>query len=101
MKTIGMRSEEIEELFVTESLIMGLAGGLVGLIVGLIGGKLLSLVISVWAIGSGYEAISVAYLPIGLSVLVVFLASFVGNLTGIYPAKRAKAISPIDALRYE
>ena len=41
MKTMGMKSNEVRDLFMAESLIMGISGGVFGLIVGFILGKIL------------------------------------------------------------
>lgn len=50
MKAMGMKSSEEKELFLTESMIMGLFGGVLGLLLGLLGGKLVSSLLSLFAV---------------------------------------------------
>ena len=56
MKAMGMRSQEVKELFLTESMIMGFFGGVLGITIGFFAGKLLGLLLSVFAVvkGAGY-----------------------------------------------
>ena len=101
MKAMGMKSHEVQELFLTESMIMGFAGGICGLILGFTAGKVLGLVLSIFAIFKGVGYLDVASLPLIFIVLILGLSLIVGFATGIYPAARAKRISALDALRYE
>lgn len=50
MKAMGMKSSEEKELFLTESMIMGLFGGVLGLLLGFLGGKLVSSLLSLFAV---------------------------------------------------
>lgn len=101
MKTMGMKSNEIENLFLVESVVMGVLGGMAGLIVGFGGGKLASIVLTLIALRSGVGVIDVSYVPPDLVFYIVLLSLFVGFVTGIYPAQRAKYISALNALHYE
>lgn len=101
MKTMGMVSEEVQDLFLAEAMIMGLAGGLGGLMLGTLVGKGLSFLISVVALSQGQGFIDLTYIPISFSTFIVVSSFVVGVLTGIYPAQRAKKISALNALRYE
>jgi ABC-type antimicrobial peptide transport system permease subunit len=101
MKAMGMKSSEVQELFLTESMIMGLSGGILGILAGFGIGKLLGVVLSFFAVFKGVGFVDVAYIPFSFIFLVVFLSLFVGVATGIYPAKRATKISALNALRYE
>ncbi len=96
MKAIGANSRKVMEIFLVESALLGLIGGAVGCIVGV----LLSAVISV---------ASVYYLPVTIKLsipiwLLLFGLGFsvlVGILAGVWPARRAAKMNPVDALRYE
>lgn len=101
MKAIGMKSIEVQELFLTESMVMAFFGGILGLLVGIIGGKSLGAILSLLAIFKGAGAIDVSYVPPSFIVAIMVFSLFVGIITGIYPARRATSISALNALRYE
>ncbi len=101
MKAMGMKSTEVHELFLTESMIMGFLGGVFGIALGYLGGKIVGVVLSFFSIMNGVGTISVSSVPLVLVVIILSLSLFVGIITGIYPAKRAQKISALNALRYE
>lgn len=101
MKAMGMTTTEVQELFLTESIIMGFCAGLAGLSIGWIGGKLLSLVLSIVSITKGQGLIDISSIPVTFVLIILFLSFLVGIGTGIFPAKRSTKISALDALRYE
>ena len=101
MKAMGMRSEEVRELFLTESMVMGFFGGISGLFFGFLAGKILGLVLSLVAVFKGVGFIDISYIPVSFVILIVVLSLMVGFLTGIYPSKRATQVSALNALRYE
>lgn len=101
MKAMGMKSDEVKSLFLTESMIMGLYGGILGLILGLLTGKVLSVVLSALSIVKGVGFVDISYVPPVFVVVVIFLSMLVGIATGYFPAKRATKISALNALRYE
>jgi putative ABC transport system permease protein len=87
---LGARGSDILTQFLVESVVLCLAGGLLGVVVGL-GGGLLIARFTGWTIG-----ISPA-----TAVLALVFAASVGVFFGFYPARRAAALDPIEALRYE
>lgn len=101
LKTIGMKSTEIKELFLAESMIMSSLGGFLGLLLGFLSGKLLEAILSIYAISKGVGEIKIVTMPILFVLLVILLSFLVGLLTGIYPAKRSTKVSALNALRYE
>ncbi len=101
LKAMGMKSEEVKELFLAESLILGFFGGVAGLLFGFVVGKLIDLGLSVFSVSAGIGYLSITYIPFALVVFVLSLSFFIGVLTGMYPSKRATKISALDALRYE
>lgn len=101
MKAIGMRSVEVKDLFLTESILMGLFGGIFGVLIGLAVGYLISLILTLLSISRGAEPLQIVYLPISIAVLIVMISAVIGIITGFYPARRATKISALDALRYE
>lgn len=101
MKAIGMVSDEVQDLFLAEAMIMGLSGGFGGLLLGWAAGQLISFVISVIAISRGQGYLQLTYLPPYFVIFIIVSAFIVGLLTGLYPAYRAKKTSALNALRYE
>jgi len=101
MKAMGMKSMEIRDLFLTESMIMGLFGGLGGLGLGYISGKIISIILSGIALTKGLGVLDIAYIPVPFVIFIIVISVIVGILTGIYPSHRATKISALNALRYE
>jgi len=94
---LGARPGQIALLFVLESGLLGLIGGLIGLLFGV------SLALSIAALvarGAGAAALTPLVSP-GLVGLVLLLSTGLGVLAGGLPARRAAALSPVEALRYE
>ncbi|PYS83648.1 MAG: multidrug ABC transporter substrate-binding protein [Acidobacteria bacterium] len=87
---IGARSSAVRSQFLIESVVLSLTGGFAGILLGI----LVSVVVP-WMLGWP-TLVSTA------SILgsVVFSAG-VGIFFGYYPARKAAALDPIDALRYE
>lgn len=101
MKAMGMKSFEVRELFLTESMIMGFFGGFFGIVIGIGSGKLLSFGLSAFALSQGQGVVNISSTPVIFVILTMLFALFVGLVTGIFPARRATKISALDALRYE
>lgn len=101
MKTIGMVTAEVQDLFLSEAMIMGLSGGIGGLILGFVIGKTISLLISIFSLTHGGGFIDLTYIPPFLIIFILVSSFIVGVITGVYPAMRAKKISALNALRYE
>jgi len=101
MKAMGMKSSEVQELFLTESMIMGVMGGILGIIAGFIMGKIVGILLSFFAVFKGIGFVDVSYVPFSFIFVIIFLSLLVGIVTGIYPARRATKISALNALRYE
>ncbi len=89
-KSIGARSRDILRQFLTEAVFICEAGGILGIILGVIGGDLLAVWLKVDII-----------FPFGWAFAGLVVCSAIGIGFGLYPAYRAAALDPIDALRYE
>jgi putative ABC transport system permease protein len=87
---IGARSSAVRTQFLIESIVLSLTGGTIGIILGIV----LSLVIPAFL---GWPTL-VSFMAIVGSVL---FSAAVGIFFGYYPARKAAALDPIEALRYE
>lgn len=89
-KAIGARSSSIRSQFIIESLILCAIGGVLGVLLG----GLLGL------IGSSIVGFPSFPPPYAIVVSVLF-SVLIGVFFGAYPASKASALQPIEALRYE
>jgi putative ABC transport system permease protein len=87
---IGARGSDVLTQFLVESIVMSVLGGAVGLVVGVGGAQLLAHFTG-WSTAVPVQAVALA---IGFSAAV-------GVFFGFYPARKAAALDPITALRYE
>lgn len=101
LKSIGMRSQEVKKLFITESMLIAFFGGVSGILLGSIFGLLISLIFSIVSVSNGGDYIYLSKIPLYLILSIIFISVAIGFLTGLYPSKRAVNMSPLDALRYE
>lgn len=101
LKAMGMRSTEVYDLFLTESMSMGFLGGVSGIFFGFAAGKAIGVLLSVVSASKGFGMIDVTSIPWSFVALIIFLSVVTGFITGIYPARRATKISALNALRYE
>ena len=94
-KAVGARNSEIISQFLIESATISSLGGIIGIIMGVFLAFLASVIIPAlgyfWPLIISPESVLVAF---GVSLLI-------GIIFGIYPARRASRVSPMEALRYE
>jgi putative ABC transport system permease protein len=87
---LGARGSDVLVQFLVESVVISLAGGLLGVAIGFAGSAIVGKVTG-WS-----TVISPATVALALG-----FAGTVGVFFGYYPARRAAALEPIQALRYE
>lgn len=90
LKAIGAKEKDILTQFLIEAVVMTLIGGVIGILIGISGAFLVSVLFNIPFVVSA-PAIVIA---VGISTLV-------GVVFGLYPARKAAKLTPIDALRYE
>lgn len=86
----GARSGDVAMLFLIESITLSVVGGLIGLVLGLLSAQVVG-----WSLGWP------ATISVASTVMAIGIAALVGLIFGIYPARRASLLDPIDALRTE
>ena len=89
-KAIGAQQSDVLSQFIIEAVILCQIGGIIGIALGILGGNIVGLMLNVPAV------VPWEWVGIGLMVCTV-----VGIVFGVYPAWKASALDPIEALRYE
>ncbi|MEM7048214.1 MAG: ABC transporter permease [Acidobacteriota bacterium] len=92
-KAVGARRQDIMLQFLIEAIALSLVGGAIGIALG-------------YGVGAGITAVlpvdlPPAHVPLWAIALAFGFSTVVGIFFGIYPAGKAAALDPIEALRYE
>jgi putative ABC transport system permease protein len=87
---VGARGIDVLAQFLTEAILLCLAGGLVGLVLGVAVTVAIS-TLAGWTVAIGAGTIAMA----------ILVSAGVGIIFGFLPARRASQLNPIEALRYE
>jgi putative ABC transport system permease protein len=101
MKAIGATERGIQQMFLAESVLMGMGGGGAGLVIGFIFCQLVNFFVNLLALSLGGTRLNIFYTPLWFFVLVFCFSLLIGFFTGLFPARRASRLNPLDALRYE
>ncbi len=87
-RALGARKQDILYLFLAESIALSLIGGIIGLLLSF--GVVLAI-----------QTIFPAYIDAQSVAIALGVSSVIGISFGVFPAKKAADLSPIDAIRYE
>jgi len=90
-KAVGAKKRDIRMQFLMEAMVLSLLGGLIGITLGVVASQILDALA---------EQLTTA-VTADIILLSTGISAMVGLFFGIYPASRAAALNPIDALRYE
>ncbi|MFH1671782.1 MAG: ABC transporter permease [Candidatus Portnoybacteria bacterium] len=95
-KALGATNRSVLYQFLIEALVITILGGIIGVIIGISNSLVASVVIRTQGLPGWPITIS------GLAIVVaLFVSMAIGLIFGIYPARKASQLNPIDALRKE
>lgn len=94
-KAVGATYREILSQFLTEAVMLTVFGGLIGIVSGIVISTLAAWILAQFV--AGWEP----QLPLNGIILGFAVSTIVGLTFGIYPARHAARLDPIEALRYE
>lgn len=90
LKSLGFTASDILFLFMVESIMLGIFGGILGSTVGIAGAYGVETLLKLPVV-----------FPFSLIVAGFFVAVLVGFVSGVYPARKAAKMKPVDSLRHE
>ncbi len=95
---LGAKRWHIMSLFLLESLAIVFIGGVIGMIISVFLVKLLQIIPIK---NEGLQFLGKPIISIKVTLITIFVLGIVGILSGIFPARKASSLNPIEALRYE
>lgn len=101
MRMIGASPTDIKLLFVSESVLVGFLGGVSGIVMGVGLGLILNFILNALATQFGGQSVKLFAFPMWFLTFIAVFSAAVGYLTGVFPARRASLLNPLDAIRYE
>ncbi len=106
MKAVGATNRDVLAIFLGEAAGIGFLGGLGGVIIGWLAGQAINVIAIVYLAGQagsqgGIPPSVAVYTPVWLPVFALIFSTFIGMLSGLYPALRAATMIPVLALKYE
>src|SRR4051794_33608248 len=101
MKAIGASDADVQKLFFAEAASMGLLGGALGVALGWIIGKAINLGFDAYMRRNQMPTQEFWLLPLWLVLAAIGFSVCVSLAAGLYPARRAARLDPVQALRYD
>ncbi len=97
MKSLGATNSDVQNLFLTESVIIGFLGGIFGLGLGIGAGELINTVMNSLSAARGGDPLTLFITPVWFAIATLILSSIIGLLSGFWPSRRAAFLSPREA----
>ena len=95
---LGAKKRHVMLQFVSEALMISLAGGILGTVLSLIVVRLVGLM---RLQGGAMDYIGHPVISVGTMIVTAVILGLTGFLAGYFPARRAASLNPVEALRYE
>jgi len=94
MKAVGARNSHVMLLFLIESSLLGLIGGIMGCIFGILISKGVT-------VAAAYQGMDMLRTSVSASLIigVLLFSTIVGGLSGLFPARQAAKLNPVEALQ--
>ncbi len=94
-KSVGARRKDILFQFLVEAVFLTIIGGILGILIGIAISLLVTFIINNFGINFELQVTS------GSILLGFIFSAAVGIIFGVYPARRASDVSPMEAIRYQ
>lgn len=94
-KAVGAKDHDVLLQFLSEAVLLTFSGGIVGIVLGAL------LALMVYLVAVYYNFVWVYSIPIASIILALGFSAAVGLFFGLYPARKAARLNPIEALRKE
>ena len=101
MRAVGAKRSTISRLFTLEASLLGLLGGLLGVAVGFGLVTAANPFVNKQLANNGIKTTNIVHLPAWLVLSVIVVTTLIGMLAGLYPARRAAKLNPVEALHHE
>ncbi len=97
IKSLGATDNDVRNLFLMESFVMGFLGGIGGIILGMGAGELANLGLNILAQRLGGKPFDIFITPLWFIILIISSSSLIGLVSGLWPARKASYLSPKEA----
>ncbi len=101
MRAVGAKRSTVSRLFTIEASVLGFLGGVIGLLIGYVLILIANPIINKQLKLNSIHTSNIINLPIWLILSVIGVTTLIGMLAGLYPARRAAKLDPVEALHYE
>lgn len=101
MKAIGADHRDIRNIFLAEAALIGFAGGVSGLALGWAVSRIVNHILNAYMMGQGIPYVDYFHYPLWLCLGSLTFSVALSLLAGVYPARRAARVDPVEALRHE